>query len=139
MLDYIGENIIKLDIEEIKRLHMKYVDFEDKIGNVSWAVVENNGLYFVYKRINEDEPHEFEGIACTDDFYEVIGDIKEFYEFDKTPEEIEELIREDEIELELLKEVVNFLDRIFLKNSYSFDFDEWIYKVKNVISKFNDK
>lgn len=136
-MEYVGENVIKLDLDEVTRLRMKHVIFDDKRNNTYWAVVNNNGLYFVYKRIREDEPHDNEGIAYTHDLYEILDDIKEFYELDIIPEQIQYLLAEGEIELDHLKEIVGFLERVFYENSYVFDCNMWIDKIKEIMVNFD--
>ena len=80
-----------------------------------------------------DEPHENEGIAFTDYLYDILEDIKEFYEIDLSPNEIKSLIIDKEIEIDSLKEIVNFIESIFKINTLPFEFDSWINDVKDIL------
>lgn len=103
-MDFIGENFIKLDIEQIRSSSARLVELDDKSRHIHWAVIYSNELYYLYKReYDEYSNHESDGIALSDDIYEIIEEIKEFYEIE-TNEINEDIAKED------MKKILKFLN-----------------------------
>ncbi|WMJ81220.1 hypothetical protein RBU49_02910 [Clostridium sp. MB40-C1] len=121
-MEFYGENWVKPNLEEIKRLRRKYVEFKDEIYQIHWTVIYDNEMYFIFKIGLYDDCHEFEGVAQTTEIYEIIDEIKESYEIQ------DDVINED-IELEHMNKILDFLEKVWDLDGWN-SFEKGIFQMK---------
>lgn len=126
MLEFYGENWIKPNLEDAKRLGRRHTEFVDEISEVHWAVILDQGLYFIYKVMTYDDCHDGEGIAHSDDVHEILEEIKEFYD-------MEDNSINEELDTQHMKRILYFMEQIWKLDGIDFGFDMEIETMKKLI------